>query len=102
MLTRNATYTNGALITNLGTLTLGNITVDGGGIATASAMIDNDGILNIDTGSTLQNALCSENGGAVNSWNGTVNVTERSPAAAQNWAARSTRPAAQWKSAAAP
>ena len=83
VITRSDIFTSGAMITNLGKLTLKNVIIDGNStqtvngepFSTGSAMIDNAGTLNIGAGSVLRNAVCTGNGAAVNSWNGAVNVT---------------------------
>ena len=76
-ITRSGNFASGALFTNSGKLTLKNIILDGNGsnVAATSAMINNEGNLTISTGALLQNAYCSGNGGAINSWNGLVKVS---------------------------
>ena len=70
-ITRRSTFTSGAMLTNCGSLTLENITLDGNGVSTSSAIIDNEGTLTITDGATLQGGK----GSAVNSWAGTVTVS---------------------------
>ena len=61
------------MFNNLGTLNLNNITLDGNGPQEyAVPLISNEGILNLNSGSTIQNANSTENGAAVNSLKGTV------------------------------
>ncbi len=71
------------MFSNLGELGFENITLDGNIrrngndeiIPYPSALISNEGTLNIADGTTLQNAISSGNGAAVNSLKGTVNMT---------------------------
>lgn len=56
-------------------LTFENVIVDGGGVSSSKSMILNNGNLTIGAGTTLQNAICTDNGGAIyNSSSGTVTV----------------------------
>ena len=76
-ITRSGNFPSGAMFTNSGTFTLENIILDGNGssVTADSAMIDNEGVLTIDSSATMQNAKNSKNGGAVNSWDGSVTVS---------------------------
>ena len=70
-ITRKENFTSEAMITNSGTFTVTGVTLDGGSAAGEHAMIENEGALTIADGASLQNA----DGGAVNSWAGSVSVT---------------------------
>ena len=63
------------MFNNLGTLNLSKITLDGNGQKEYDVpLISNEGSLNINPGSTVQNANSTDNGAAINSLKGTVKV----------------------------
>lgn len=72
-ITRRFNFDDGAIFSNSGTLTLQDITIDGGHTVD-SAILDNSGTLTLGSGATLQNGHNRGNGGAINSWKGSVIV----------------------------
>ena len=75
-ITRKETFTSRAMFTNSGTFTLRGITLDGNHVSATGAMINNEGILTIGNGAILENGVNSGNGGAINSWGGSVTVSD--------------------------
>ena len=74
-ITRAPAFTSGSMITNRGTLTLSNLTLDGGGVEANSAMITTQGSLTLDIGTLMQNARNTDGtGGAIYASAGTVTV----------------------------
>lgn len=75
IITRYTTLTNDPMFSNLGTLTLQNIILDGAEVSANKAMIENDGKLDITSDVVLRNAVNSGNGGAVYSKSGNLTVS---------------------------
>lgn len=80
-ITRAADNTSGSLLTSRGTLTIGNITLNGNNVEADSAMIVSSGTLNIGDGVLLEKAKnsssaddASKKGGAICATAGTVTV----------------------------
>ncbi len=82
---RAADFTSGPMITNRGTLTLDNLTMDGNNVAADSAMLLSMGALNVTNGAHLKNADNTTpktgndqagNGGAIHAASGTVTVSD--------------------------
>lgn len=74
-ITRDLDFTSGPMILNEGVLTLKDIILDGNAdVNTASAMIQNNSTLVIDSGTTIQNANGTGRGGAVYMQGGTLTV----------------------------
>ena len=76
VITRRATFDSGAMLTNTGTLTLQNVILDGNDVSASGAILDNEGTLTIGSGAVLRNGHNVGYGGAVNSWAGTVTVSD--------------------------
>ena len=72
---KRGTGATGDLITNNGTMTLTNVTLDGNNAEAAGALVNSSGTLNISEGTTLTNAVSSSGPAAVNVSGGTMNMT---------------------------
>ena len=72
--TRGNSLTGNLFAAQNGTLTLSTITLDGNNVAADVAMINSRGTLNLNNGTTLKNANCSNDGGAIYIPGGTVNI----------------------------
>ncbi len=73
-ITRYKTFLDGPLFLNYGKLILGNIVLDGGEVKAARALVDTQGTLEIN-GAVLQNAVNSDQGGAVLVRSGSLTVS---------------------------
>jgi uncharacterized repeat protein (TIGR02543 family) len=73
VISRSAGLTSAPMITSSGELTLINITLDGQSVESTAPMLQCNGTLTLDRGTTLQNAMNSGNGGAISA-TGTVAI----------------------------
>ena len=73
-ITRKASFTSGNMLSNSGSLTLENIVLDGSGVAAAGAIVGNEGSLTVGSNATLTGGVNLGNGGAIDSWGGSVEV----------------------------
>lgn len=75
-ITRDEEFLSAPMISSSGTLTLDNITLDGGNVNTNSPMVNSEGTLTLNAGTTLQNAASSREGGAICMAGGTLTMAE--------------------------
>ena len=75
VLTRTPELSDKPMMVNNGTLTLMNVVLEGAEIPASAPVIQSAGDLTIGLGTTIQNAVSSENGGAVNATAGNIAIS---------------------------
>ena len=76
VLTRSQSLAAAPVITNIGSLSMTLLNIDGASLAASAPLIQSSGDLTVGTGATLYDAVNSGNGGAINATDGDITIDD--------------------------